>query len=122
MLDLPAGVFQAGVKTVVLFFKKGEPTQKVWFYQLNLNRTLGKTDPLNEQDLAEFITLQKTKADSENSWSVKVADLNENFDLSPKNPNKVDVVDERTPEEIAQEIKAIADNSNQLLNEIMGML
>lgn len=122
VLDLPAGVFQAGVKTVVLFFKKGEPTQKVWFYQLNLNRTLGKTDPLNEQDLAEFITLQKTKADSENSWSVKVADLNENYDLSPKNPNKVEVVDERTPEEIAQEIKALADSSNQLLNEIMGML
>ena len=122
VLDLPAGVFQAGVKTVVLFFKKGEPTQKVWFYQLNLNRTLGKTDPLNEQDLAEFLTLQKNKADSENSWSVKVADLNENFDLSPKIPNKVEVVDERTPEEIAQEIKALADSSNQLLIEIMGML
>lgn len=122
VLDLPSGVFQAGVKTVVLFFKKGEPTQKVWFYQLNLDRTLGKTDPLNEQDLAEFVELQKTKADSANSWSVDVADLNENFDLSPKNPNKVEVVDERTPEQIANEIKTLAEKSSRLLDEIIGLL
>ena len=65
VLDLPGGVFAgAGVKTVVLFFEKGAPTRKVWFYQLNLDRNLGKTNPLNENDLAEFLKLQKTKADS----------------------------------------------------------
>ena len=122
VLDLPAGVFQAGVKTVVLFFKKGEPTKKVWFYQLNLERTLGKTNPLNEDDLKEFVELQKTKADSDNSWSVDVATLDENFDLSVKNPNKVEVVDERTPQEIAEEIKALNEDSQRLLNEIMEML
>ena len=122
VLDLPSGVFQAGVKTVVLFFKKGEPTRKIWFYQLNLERTLGKTDPLNENDLAEFVELQKTKADGDNSWSVKVVDLNENYDLSPKNPNKVEEVDERTPAQIANEIKALTDDSNRLLKEIMEML
>ena len=105
-----------------MFFKKGEPTQKVWFYQLHPNRTLGKTDPLNEQDLADFVELQKTKAISENSWSVKVVDLNNNYDLSPKNPNIVEVVDERTPEQIANEIKALAEESNRILDEIIGML
>ena len=122
VLDLPAGVFQAGVKTVVLFFKKGEPTKNVWFYQLNLERTLGKTNPLNEDDLREFVELQKTKADSANSWSVDVATLDENFDLSVKNPNKVEVVDERTPQEIAEEIKALNEDSQRLLNEIMKLL
>lgn len=122
ILDLPSGVFQAGVKTIVLFFKKGEPTKKVWFYQLNLDRTLGKTDPLNENDLADFVELQKTKADSENSWSIKVADLNENYDLSPKNPNKVEEVDERTPQQIAEEIRALASHNQELLDEIIGML
>jgi type I restriction enzyme M protein len=78
VLDLPGGVFAgAGVKTVVLFFEKGSPTRKVWFYQLNLERNLGKTNPLNEADLAEFLELQKSKADSENSWSVNIADLDE---------------------------------------------
>ena len=122
VLDLPAGVFQAGVKTVVLFFKKGEPTKNVWFYQLNLERTLGKTNPLNEEDLKEFVELQKTKADSQNSWSVDVASLDENYDLSVKNPNKVQSIDERTPQEIAEEIKALNDDSQRLLDEIMKML
>ena len=122
ILDLPSGVFQAGVKTIVLFFKKGEPTQKVWFYQLNLDRTLGKTDPLNENDLADFVEKQKTKPDSENSWSVNVADLDDNYDLSVKNPNKVEIVDERTPQQIAAEIEALAADSQRLLNEIMEML
>lgn len=122
VLDLPSGVFQAGVKTVVLFFKKGEPTQKVWFYQLNPNRTLGKTNPLNENDLVEFVTLQKAKSETENSWNVSVSELDENYDLSPKNPNKMEVVDERTPDEIVNEIKTLAQESNQLLDEILEML
>jgi len=68
VLDLPGGTFAgAGVKTVVLFFEKGSSTKKTWFYQLNLDRNLGKTNALNEKDLADFVALQKTKAESENS-------------------------------------------------------
>ena len=71
VLDCPGGTFQgAGVKTVVLFFEKGAPTRKVWYYQLDPGRNLGKTNPLNDDDLAEFVELQKTFADSPKSWSV----------------------------------------------------
>ena len=122
VLDLPQGVFQAGVKTVVLFFKKGEPTKNVWFYQLDLDRTLGKTNPLNEDDLKQFVELQQTKADSSNSWTVDVASLDENYDLSVKNPNKVEVVDERTPQQIAEEIKTLNEENQRLLDEIMTLL
>ncbi len=106
VLDLPGGVFAgAGVKTVVLFFEKGKPTKKVWYYQLNLGRNLGKGNPLNEKDLAEFVKLQKTKADSENSWSVDIPEINhETFDLSVKNPNKKDETVLRSPEEIIKEM------------------
>ena len=73
VLDCPGGTFQgAGVKTVVLFFEKGAPTRKVWFYQLDPGRNLGKTNPLNDDDLAEFVKLQKTFADSPKSWTVDV--------------------------------------------------
>ena len=76
VLDCPSGTFQgAGVKTVVLFFEKGAPTRKVWYYQLDPGRNLGKTNPLNDDDLAEFVELQKTKADSPKSWSVDAADI-----------------------------------------------
>ena len=90
VLDLPGGTFTgAGVKTVVLFFEKGAPTEKVWYYQLNLDRNLGKTNPLNENDLEEFVELQKSFADSENSWSVDAKNIDSNtFDLSVKNLNK----------------------------------
>ena len=68
VLDCPGGTFQgAGVKTVVLFFEKGAPTRKVWYYQLDPGRNLGKTNPLNDDDLAEFVKLQKTFADSPKS-------------------------------------------------------
>ena len=56
---------------------KGSPTKKIWYYQLNLSRNLGKTNPLNEKDLASFVTLQRTKADSENSWSVDLSGINQ---------------------------------------------
>ena len=42
-----------------LFFEKGNATKNVWFYQLNLDRNLGKTNALNEKDLADFLELQK---------------------------------------------------------------
>ena len=60
VLDCPGGTFQgAGVKTVVLFFEKGAPTRNIWFYQLDPGRNLGKTNPLNDADLAEFVEAAK---------------------------------------------------------------
>ena len=71
ILDCPQGTFQgAGVKTVVLFFEKGAPTRKIWYYQLDPGRNLGKTNALNDGDLAEFVKLQKNFADSPKSWTV----------------------------------------------------
>ena len=122
ILDLPKGVFTAGVSTVVLFFSKGEPTKKIWYYQLNLDRTLGKTQPLNENDLAEFVRLQKTKPETENSWTLDVSTLGEDFDLSVKNPNKPEVVDERSAEDILNAIAELNDDSARLINEIRELL
>ncbi|MEY3784639.1 MAG: hypothetical protein RLZZ230_961 [Candidatus Parcubacteria bacterium] len=120
VLDLPSGTFTgAGVKTVVLFFEKGKPTKKVWFYQLNLGRNLGKTNSLSEADLADFVSLQKTKADSENSWSVDVKDIDSTtFDLSAKNPNKAEEVALRSPREILKEMSKLDKENVSILEEI----
>lgn len=124
VLDLPGGTFTgAGVKTVVLFFEKGKPTRNVWFYQLNLDRNLGKTNPLNEKDLAEFVGLQKTFADSANSWSINVADIDQStFDLSAKNPNKKEETALRSPQAILEEMKALDEESGEILNSILELL
>jgi len=124
VLDCPGGTFQgAGVKTVVLFFEKGAPTRKVWFYQLDPGRNLGKTNPLNDDDLAEFVKVQKTFADSPNSWTVDAKSIDPTtFDLSVKNPNGNEEVTHRSPQEIMDEIAALDAESTKVLGYIRALL
>jgi type I restriction enzyme M protein len=124
ILDMPGGTFTgAGVKTVVLIFQKGEPSKNIWFYQLNPGRNMGKTNPLNDKDMAEFIELQKTKPESEQSWNLKVASIDDKtFDLSVKNPNTPEEAPLRSPEEILAQMQLLDTETNQLLNSIKAIL
>jgi len=124
VLDCPGGTFLgAGVKTVVLFFEKGAPTRKIWYYQLHPGRSLGKTNPLNDADLKEFVELQAGFSDSEQSWTVEVNDIDpETLDLSVKNPNKAEERPLREPEVIINEIQTLDKESEEILEEIRGML
>ena len=124
VLDCPGGTFQgAGVKTVVLFFEKGAPTRTVWYYQLDPGRNMGKTNPLNDADLAEFIELQKTRADSPKSWSVDAASIDPaTFDLSVKNPDGGEEVVHRSPQAIIDEIAALDAESAAVLAKIRTLL
>lgn len=131
VLDLPGGTFTgAGVKTVVLFFEKDAQTKQIWFYQLNLERNLGKTNPLNENDLMDFVKLQKSKADSENSWTVDIADVlgtgdsrvARTYDLSVKNPHKQADSALRAPLTILDEMKSLDEESAKILKTIKELL
>jgi type I restriction enzyme M protein len=124
VLDCPSGTFQgAGVKTVVLFFEKGSKTRKVWFYQLDPGRSMGKTTPLNDEDLAEFVALQASKADSDKSWTVAVADVDKaTWDLSVKNPHAPEAEALRSPEQIIVDMLARDEETAQILEEIRRML
>ena len=124
ILDCPSGTFQgAGVKTVVLFFKKGEPTKKIWYYQLKPGRNMGKTNPLNEKDLEEFIELQKKSKDSDLSWLIDVSTVNQDtWDLSVKNPNGRDEIIHRSPTEIIHEIEALDAENQAILMRIKSLL
>jgi type I restriction enzyme M protein len=124
VLDLPGGTFQgAGVKTVVLFFEKGARTRKIWYYRLDAGRNLGKTNPLNDEDLAEFVKLQNTFADSLKSWSVDAKSIDQDtFDLSVKNPNGGEEVKHRRPQDIIDEIAALDAESAEVLAGIRALL
>src|SRR5258708_3705475 len=124
VLDCPGGTFQgAGVKTVVLFFEKGTKTRKVWFYKLDPGRNMGKTNSLNDADLAEFVTLQETFADSPKSWSVDAKSIDPaTFDLSVKNPNGGEEIAHRSPEDIVDEIAALDAESVEVLGNIKALL
>ena len=124
VLDCPGGTFQgAGVKTVVLFFEKGAPPRKTWYYQLDPGRNMGKTNPLNDDDLAEFVKLQKTFADSPKSWSVDAESIDPTtFDLSVKNPNGGEEIAHRSPQAIMDEIAALDAESAEVLGNIKALL
>jgi type I restriction enzyme M protein len=124
VLDLPGGTFTgAGVKTIVLFFEKGIPTKKIWFYQLNLKRNLGKTKPLNENDLADFVEFQKTKSDSESSWTLNVSDIStKTYDLSVKNPYKKNEFYLQEPHIILDKIIKLDKDTTAILNDIRGLI
>lgn len=124
ILDLPGGTFTgAGVKTVVLFFQKGEPTKNIWYYQLNAGRNMGKTNPLNDKDMEAFVALQKTNPETEQSWNFNVADIDENtFDLSVKNPNAPEEAALRSPEEILDEMIYLDKETKSILNSIKELI
>jgi len=124
VLDCPQGTFQgAGVKTVVLFFEKGSPTRNVWFYRLDPGRSLGKTNPLNDDDLADFVGRQRTFEDSPKSWSVDIEAIDSaTSDLSVKNPNNGEEAKHRTPQEILDEIAALDAESAEVLQTVQGLL
>ncbi len=121
---MPGGTFQgAGVKTVVLFFQKGEPTKKIWYYQLDPGRNMGKTNPLNDKDMESFVELQKKKPETEQSWNLKVGEINQDtFDLSVKNPNTPEEAPLRSPEEILAEMENLDIETSSILQSIKALI
>ncbi len=124
ILYLPKGTFLgAGVQTVVLFFKKGKPTNKIWYYELNVGRNMGKRTSLNESDLEEFIELSKTQKLSNNSWSINIEKINtETWELGIKNPNIIEENDVRTAAVILAEIEEMDKSSAVILKKIKDLL
>ncbi len=103
ILSLPPGTFVnagAGVKANLLFFTKGQPTEKVWYYDLS-HIKVGEKTPLTSAHFEEFFRLLSDRADSEHSWTVSRADIDaKNYDLKAVNPNAKNDEDMRTPEEL----------------------
>jgi type I restriction enzyme M protein len=76
VLSLPGGVFTAtgaGVKTNVLFFTKGKPTKKIWYFDMSDVKVAKKT-PFTRKQLAQFFELLPSRADSDRSWTIDIAD------------------------------------------------
>ena len=131
ILDMPSGTFLgAGVKTVVLFFNKGEPTKNIWYYQLDAGRNMGKTNPLNDNDMADFIDLYASidsagkGSETEKSWNVDTRALSEaeGYDLSVKNPNTPEEAPLRSPEDILTEMETLDSVTKTILQNIKGLI
>jgi type I restriction enzyme M protein len=103
IVSLPPKVFVnagAASKTNLLFFTKGEPTKDIWYYDLSdLNIT--KKQPLTLEKFEDFFKLRAERASSERSWQVPIEEIEaRNYDIKAINPNRKNVEDTRTPEEL----------------------
>jgi type I restriction enzyme M protein len=109
IVSLPPGVFSsagAGVKTNLLFFTKGGPTESVWYYDLS-DVKVTKKQPLTIEGFTEFFRLLPARADSEHSWTVTRDELEaRKLDLMAVNPNRKSTEDARSPEELLDIIEA----------------
>lgn len=129
ILDMPGGTFLgAGVKTVVLFFQKGEPTKNTWYYQMIPGRNMGKTNPLNDQDMKEFVISASSVTntgkgpETEQSWNLNIPSEVEGFDLSVKNPNTPEEAALRSPQRILAEMESLDTETSFILNSIKELL
>jgi len=116
IVSMPPGVFNqagAGVKTNLLFFNKGRPTERIWYYDLS-DLKVGKKNPFTLARMEDFFELvgdsraggAADRPDSERSWTVTREEIEaRNYDLKAVNPHRVVEEDTRTPEELLDEIE-----------------
>ena len=109
IVSLPAGTFVnagAGVKTNLLFFTKGRPTERIWYYDLSPIK-VGKKNPLTLAHFEEFLRLLPERAEGEHSWAVTRQEIeSRSYDLKAVNPRAKSDQDTRTPEELLELIEA----------------
>jgi type I restriction enzyme M protein len=118
IVSLPGGVFNAagaGVKTNLLFFTKGKPTEKIWYYDLS-DIKVGKRTPFTLERFEDFFKLLPSRADSPRSWTISRKQIDEkNYDLKAVNPNAKNDEDKRTPAELLDLIEAKGHEVTQAL-------
>ena len=109
VVSMPAGTFinaGAGVKTNLLLFEKGRPTEKIWYYDLS-DVKVTKRRPFTRDHFDELMKLLPGREDSERSWTTTRKEIEaRGLDLKAVNPNATAERDARTPSELLDEIEA----------------
>lgn len=123
IISLPAWVFlpYSWVKTNVIFFDRDGSTKDIWYYEINLGRTLTKNKPITYDEIKDIPNLLKKREIWPNSWIINVNDIKD-YDLSAKNPNKAKEEILRTPLEIIENIEKNDDEIKVLVSELRKII
>jgi type I restriction enzyme M protein len=129
IVSLPSGVFlpYSGVKTNILYFDRKGATSKIWYYDVTPPYKLTKNKPIAYEHLEEFVELFKNpkirnhtnfKIDDKcNNWTVNVEEIID-YDISAKNPNKIQDKEHLTPSIIISKVRSNDKKYEILINEI----
>jgi type I restriction enzyme M protein len=124
IVSLPSGAFVnagAGVKTNLLFFTRGKPTERIWYYDLS-DIKMGKKRPLTLAYFEEFFRLLAARGDSDHSWTVERKEIEaRGYDLKAVNPNAKRDEDVGTPEELLDIFEAKGREVTEALAALRAM-
>jgi type I restriction enzyme M protein len=125
IISLPIGVFAnagASIKTNILFFTKGSPTNEIWYYDMS-DIKISKKTPLTFELFEDFFNLFPTKKITNRSWIVDVNKLEAmKFDLKAVNPNITFVDNFGSINEIVTQIEFEMETISTLLSEANGWI
>lgn len=125
IVSLPGGVFSAagaGVKTNLLFFTKGKPTEKVWYYDLS-DVKVGKRTPMTLDRFDDFREKLLTRVDSGRSWTVTREELEKRgYDLKAVNPTARNSQDDRNPQQLLVTLEKQNEALQAALTKLRGLL
>lgn len=93
IVRLPKGVFApyTSIKTNVLFFQKGRPTEEVWYYEHPYPegyKSYSKTKPMRIEEFEPEKAWWTNRAENEHAWKVTIDQIRERgYNLDIANPN-----------------------------------
>mgnify|MGYP000212268434 FL=1 len=139
IVRLPNGVFNpyTGIKTNLLFFTKGVPTEAVWYYEHPYPKgvkSYNKTKPMRFTEFKPEIAWWGSEADgfkkrveTEQAWKVSIDEIKaSNYNLDIKNPHVAEAVN-HDPDELLKkyngqqkEIKGLRDQLKAILTEALS--
>ena len=135
IISLPQGVFAnvtstgQGPKTNLLFFDRDGPTKEIWYYDFAgyseavLGKKYTKANPVTDEDLKDAFKKWEKREISEWSWITPVEEIIENdYDLTARNPNRKEEIKYREPIEIVESISSKEEEISSILNELSAIL
>ena len=134
IIRLPNGVFNpyTGIKTNILFFTKGKPTEKVWFYEHPYPdgvKNYNKTKPMKFEEFQTEIDWWGNEADgfasrveTEQAWQVSIDEIiARNFNLDIKNPHVGEQIS-HDPQELLGDYAKQQEDIQALRDQLKGIL
>ncbi len=134
IVRLPNSVFApyTSIKTNLLFFSKGTPTQAIWFYEQQLPsgiKAYNKTKPMKVEEFEILANWWGNESDSFNArqenaqaWKVSLAELQaRNYNLDCKNPHVGEQIT-HDPEVLLAQYHTLQQDIASLRNQLKTIL
>ncbi|MBB3695961.1 N-6 DNA methylase [Flammeovirga yaeyamensis] len=127
IVRLPNGVFNpyTGIKTNVLFFEKGTPTEEVWYFEHPYPegvKNYNKSKPINIKEFDLEKAWWNNREENQYAWKVSAEEIKKrNYNLDIKNPHQAED-SLASPEELLEEFRACEQNISSIQEEIVKVL